>query len=60
MYSLGSAHVNEFDIDENTGQILTVSVAGKTGTFNLLVQVEDQGTNRYTASTTVNVRKTSL
>ena len=48
---------NEFDIDENTGQIFTVSVAEKTGTFYLEVQAADQGTRKLTARTTVNVRK---
>lgn len=48
---------NEFDIDENTGQVFTVSVAGKAGTFYLEVQATDQGTSRLTARTTVNVRK---
>ncbi|XP_074007128.1 uncharacterized protein [Numenius arquata] len=47
--------MNEFDIDENTGQIFTVSVAGKSGTFYLEVQAADQGTRRLTAQTTVNV-----
>ncbi|XP_005042762.1 PREDICTED: protocadherin Fat 4-like [Ficedula albicollis] len=55
LYSLVSAHTNEFDIDEETGQVFTVSVAGKTGTFNMLVQVEDQGTSKYTASTALSV-----
>ncbi|NWV73887.1 FAT4 protein, partial [Dasyornis broadbenti] len=55
LYSLVSDQTNEFDINENTGQIFTVSVAGKAGTFYLEVQAEDQGTKRLTARTTVNV-----
>ncbi|NWU02689.1 FAT4 protein, partial [Urocynchramus pylzowi] len=54
-YSLVRGQTNEFDINENTGQIFTVSVAGKTGTFYLEVQAADQGTRRLTAQTTVNV-----
>ncbi|NXU93574.1 FAT4 protein, partial [Xiphorhynchus elegans] len=55
LYSLVNHQTNEFDIDENTGQIFTVSVAGKAGTFYLEVQAADQGTRRLTAQTTVNV-----
>ncbi|NXU31939.1 FAT4 protein, partial [Thalassarche chlororhynchos] len=55
LYSLVNNQMNEFDIDENTGQIFTVSVAGKAGTFYLEVQAADQGTRRLTARTTVNV-----
>ncbi|KAF1406208.1 Protocadherin Fat 4, partial [Spheniscus humboldti] len=55
LYSLVNNQTNEFDIDENTGQIFTVSVAGKAGTFYLEVQAADQGTGRLTARTTVNV-----
>lgn len=56
-YSLVGGQTNEFDINENTGQIFTVSVAGKAGMFYLQVQAADQGTRRLTAQTTVNVRK---
>ncbi|NWH33759.1 FAT4 protein, partial [Chloropsis hardwickii] len=55
LYSLVSGQTNEFDINENTGQIFTVSVAGKAGTFNLEVQAADQGTRRLSARTTVSV-----
>ncbi|NXS36781.1 FAT4 protein, partial [Pomatostomus ruficeps] len=55
LYSLVRGENNEFDINENTGQIFTVSVAGKAGTFYLEVQAADQGTGRLTARTTVNV-----
>ncbi|NWX65209.1 FAT4 protein, partial [Promerops cafer] len=55
LYSLVGGETNEFDINENTGQIFTVSVAGKAGTFNLEVQAADQGTRRLTARTTVSV-----
>ncbi|NXK81336.1 FAT4 protein, partial [Amazona guildingii] len=55
LYSLVDNESNEFDIDENTGQVFTVSVAGKAGTFYLEVQATDQGTSRLTARTTVNV-----
>ncbi|NXU50684.1 FAT4 protein, partial [Turnix velox] len=55
LYSLLNNQMNEFDIDENTGQIFTVSVAGKAGIFYLEVQAADQGTRRLTAQTTVNV-----
>ncbi|XP_055672429.1 cadherin-87A-like [Falco peregrinus] len=55
LYSLVNTQTNEFDIDENTGQIFTVSVAGKAGTFYLEVRAADQGTRRLTARTTVNV-----
>ncbi|NXR18150.1 FAT4 protein, partial [Cinclus mexicanus] len=55
LYSLVSSQTNEFDINERTGQIFTVSVAGKTGTFNLEVQAADNGTRRLTAQTTVSV-----
>ncbi|NXN24484.1 FAT4 protein, partial [Nycticryphes semicollaris] len=55
LYSLVNNQMNEFDIDENTGQIFTVSVAGKSGSFYLEVQAADQGTRRLTAQTTVNV-----
>ncbi|KAM6082392.1 protocadherin Fat 4-like [Chlamydotis macqueenii] len=55
VYSLVNNQMNEFDIDKNTGQIFTVSVAGKTGTFYLEVQAADQGTRQLTARTTVNV-----
>ncbi|NXI18616.1 FAT4 protein, partial [Irena cyanogastra] len=55
LYSLVRGQTNEFDINENTGQIFTVSVAGKAGTFNLEVQAADQGTRRLTAWTTVSV-----
>ncbi|NWR99783.1 FAT4 protein, partial [Motacilla alba] len=54
-YSLVRGPTNEFDINENTGQIFTVSVAGKAGTFYLEVQAADQGTRRLTAQTTVSV-----
>ncbi|KFQ77806.1 hypothetical protein N335_01297, partial [Phaethon lepturus] len=54
-YSLVNNPTNEFDIDENTGQIFTVSVAGKVGTFYLEVQVADQGTGRLTTRATVSV-----
>lgn len=55
LYSLVNNQTNEFDINENTGQIFTVSVAGKAGMFYLEVQATDQGTSRLTAQTTVNV-----
>ncbi|NXO72805.1 CAD87 protein, partial [Phainopepla nitens] len=55
LYSLVSGQIDEFDIDEHTGQIFTVSVAGKAGTFNLEVQAADQGTRSLTARTTVSV-----
>ncbi|KFO72922.1 Protocadherin Fat 4, partial [Cuculus canorus] len=55
LYSLVNNQGNEFDINENTGQIFTVSVAGKAGTFYLEVQAADQGTKRLTAQTTVMV-----
>ncbi|NXA28262.1 FAT4 protein, partial [Ibidorhyncha struthersii] len=55
LYSLVNNQMNGFDIDENTGQIFTVSVAGKVGTFYLEVQAADQGTRRLAARTTVNV-----
>ncbi|NXO82125.1 FAT4 protein, partial [Sitta europaea] len=55
LYSLVRGQTNEFDINEHTGQIFTVSVAGKAGTFNLEVQAADQGTRRLTARTTVSV-----
>ncbi|NXG76952.1 FAT4 protein, partial [Baryphthengus martii] len=55
LYSLVNNQMSEFDIDENTGQIFTVSLSGKAGTFYLEVQAEDQGTRRLTARTTVNV-----
>ncbi|KFP77163.1 Protocadherin Fat 4, partial [Acanthisitta chloris] len=55
LYSLVNHQTNEFDIDEKTGQIFTVSVAGKAGTFYLEVQAADQGTRRLTTRTAVNV-----
>ncbi|NXN18278.1 FAT4 protein, partial [Indicator maculatus] len=55
LYSLVNNQMNEFDIDENTGQVFTVSVAGKVGTFYLEIQAADQGTRRLTAQTTVTV-----
>ncbi|XP_050172457.1 protocadherin Fat 4-like [Myiozetetes cayanensis] len=55
LYSLVNHQTNEFDINENTGEIFTVSVAGKAGTFYLEVQAADQGTRSLTARTTVNV-----
>ncbi|NXM56756.1 FAT4 protein, partial [Illadopsis cleaveri] len=55
LYSLVGGQTNEFDINEHTGQIFTVSVAGQAGTFNLEVQAADQGTRRLTAWTTVTV-----
>ncbi|XP_008939523.1 PREDICTED: protocadherin Fat 4-like, partial [Merops nubicus] len=55
LYSLVNNQKNEFDINEKTGQIFTVSLAGKAGTFYLEVQAADQGTRRLTAQTTVNV-----
>ncbi|KFP06062.1 hypothetical protein N300_06350, partial [Calypte anna] len=55
LYSLVNDQTNEFDIDEKTGQIFAVSVAGKAGTFYLEVQAEDQGTRRLIARTTVSV-----
>ncbi|XP_010132124.1 PREDICTED: protocadherin Fat 4-like [Buceros rhinoceros silvestris] len=54
-YSLVNQHTNEFDIDENSGQVFAVSVAGKAGTFPLEVQAADQGTRQLTARTTVEV-----
>ncbi|NWU89518.1 FAT4 protein, partial [Upupa epops] len=54
-YSLVNHPANDFDIDEKTGQIFTVSVAGKSGTFDLEVQAADQGTRQLTARTTVKV-----
>ncbi|NXP33749.1 CAD87 protein, partial [Leiothrix lutea] len=55
LYSLVGGQTDEFDINEHTGQIFTVSVAGKAGAFNLEVQAADQGTRRLTAWTTVTV-----
>ncbi|XP_064002162.1 cadherin EGF LAG seven-pass G-type receptor 1-like [Pogoniulus pusillus] len=55
LYSLVNNQMNEFDIDENTGQIFTVSVAGKVETINLEVQAADQGIRKLTAQTTVTV-----
>ncbi|NWR45915.1 FAT4 protein, partial [Regulus satrapa] len=55
LYSLVRGEANDFDINERTGQIFTVSVAGKAGTFNLEVQAADQGARRLTAQTTVSV-----
>ncbi|NXR97780.1 FAT4 protein, partial [Oxylabes madagascariensis] len=55
LYSLVSGQTNEFDINEHTGEIFTVSVAGKAGTFNLEIQAADRGTRRLTAQTTVSV-----
>ncbi|KAI1240359.1 hypothetical protein IHE44_0008776 [Lamprotornis superbus] len=55
LYSLVSSETNEFDINEHTGQIFTVSVAGKVGTFHLQVQAADNGTRRLTARTNVSV-----
>ncbi|NWH20990.1 FAT4 protein, partial [Grus americana] len=55
LYSLVNTQTTEFDIDKNTGQIFTVSVAEKAGTFYLEVQAADQGTRQLTARTTVNV-----
>ncbi|NXI84316.1 CAD87 protein, partial [Rhipidura dahli] len=55
VYSLVRGQTDEFYINENTGQIFTVAVAGKTGTFNLEVQAADKGTRRLTALTTVTV-----
>ncbi|NXU65156.1 FAT4 protein, partial [Horornis vulcanius] len=55
LYSLVGGQTNEFDINERTGQIFTVSVAGKAGTFNLEVQAADRGTRRLTAQTTVSI-----
>ncbi|NXC09839.1 FAT4 protein, partial [Orthonyx spaldingii] len=55
LYSLVRGQTNEFDINEKTGQIFTVSVAGKAGTFSLEVQAADQGTRKLTAQTTVKV-----
>ncbi|NXH59853.1 FAT4 protein, partial [Rhabdornis inornatus] len=55
LYSLVSSETNEFDINEHTGQIFTVSVAGKVGTFHLEVQASDSGTRRLTARTNVSV-----
>ncbi|NXK69300.1 FAT4 protein, partial [Sylvietta virens] len=55
LYSLVRGQTNEFDINEHTGQIFTLSVAGKAGTFDLEVQAADQGTRRLTARTTVSV-----
>lgn len=57
LYSLVNNQMNEFDIDENTGQIFTVSVAGKVETINLEVQAADQGIRQLTAQTTVTVSK---
>ncbi|NWR55610.1 CAD87 protein, partial [Bucorvus abyssinicus] len=54
-YSLVNQQTSEFDIDENTGQIFAVSVAGKAGTFPLEVQAADQGTRQLTARTTAEV-----
>lgn len=54
-YSLVNQQTNEFDIDEDTGQVFAVSVAGKAGTFLLEVQAADQGTEQLTARTTVEV-----
>ncbi|XP_035408751.1 protocadherin Fat 4-like [Cygnus atratus] len=55
LYSLVNHQTNEFDIDENTGQVFTVSVAGKVGTFYLEVQAADQSGKGLTAQTKVNV-----
>ncbi|NXO50936.1 FAT4 protein, partial [Aramus guarauna] len=55
LYSLVNNQATEFDIDKNTGQIFTVSVAGKAGTFYLEVQAADHGTRQLTAGTTVSV-----
>lgn len=55
-----NTQTTEFDIDKNTGQIFTVSVAEKAGTFYLEVQAADQGTRQLTARTTVNVRKIAI
>ncbi|XP_013037677.3 protocadherin Fat 4-like isoform X2 [Anser cygnoides] len=55
LYSLVNHQTNEFDINENTGQIFTVSIAGKVGTFYLEVQAADQSGKGLTAQTKVNV-----
>ncbi|NXD76245.1 FAT4 protein, partial [Halcyon senegalensis] len=55
LYSLVNNQMTEFDIDKKTGQIFTVSLAGKTGTYYLEIQAADQGTRRLTARTKVNV-----
>ncbi|KFV80786.1 hypothetical protein N308_11900, partial [Struthio camelus australis] len=54
-YSLERHGTNQFDIDENTGQIFTVSVRGWAGTIYLKVQATDQGGRGLTAQATVNV-----
>ncbi|XP_031758862.1 enolase-phosphatase E1-like [Xenopus tropicalis] len=41
-YRLVNQSGNEFDINNHTGQIYVVSVAGKAGTFTLRVQASDQ------------------
>ncbi|XP_025919928.1 protocadherin Fat 1-like [Apteryx rowi] len=55
LYSLVHHETNQFDIDENTGQIFTVSVRRWAGTVSLQVQAADQGGRGLTAQTTVNV-----
>ncbi|CAM5145461.1 unnamed protein product [Natator depressus] len=55
LYSLVNHQTNEFDIDENTGQIYTVSVTGKIGSFPLQVEAADQGGKGLTTQATVDV-----
>lgn len=51
-------HQEQFDVNENTGQIYTVSVVGYSGPIFLGLQAADQG--GLTAHTTVNVRKNAI
>ncbi|XP_043399090.1 protocadherin Fat 4-like [Chelonia mydas] len=55
LYSLVNHQTNEFDIDENTGQIYTVSVTGKIESFPLQVKAADQGGKGLTTQATVDV-----
>lgn len=55
VYSLDGPSSREFDVEEATGQIFAVSLAGKVGTFSFKVQVTDQAGKGLSDATQVDV-----
>ncbi|MGH0137237.1 UNVERIFIED_CONTAM: hypothetical protein FKN15_063067, partial [Acipenser sinensis] len=55
VYSLDGPSNREFDVEEATGQIFAVSLAGKVGKFSFKVQVTDQAGKGLSDATQVDV-----
>ncbi|XP_073528422.1 protocadherin Fat 4-like isoform X10 [Phyllobates terribilis] len=59
IYSLVDQSGKEFDIDNNTGQIVAANVAGKTGTFHFEAQVTDKNGLSAQAEVQIQVKSPS-